>query len=85
MLHFLTVKYDNRAMTIWSPRLAKSDHPIYNRIADALERDIRAGVLVGGSQLPTHRHLARDLGITPVTVTRAYAEATRRGLVETSM
>lgn len=71
-------------MTIWSPRLPDSDAPIYARIADALERDVRAGMLVAGSQLPTHRHLARELGITPVTVTRAYAEAARRGLVESS-
>ncbi|MFP5246815.1 MAG: GntR family transcriptional regulator, partial [Thermoanaerobaculia bacterium] len=66
-------------MTIWSPRLPESADPIYVRIADALERDARAGLLVPGSQLPTHRDLARDLGITAVTVTRAYAEAARRG------
>ena len=71
-------------MTLWSPRLPESCDPIYSRIADALERDVRAGVLVAGSQLPTHRQLAQDLGITPVTVTRAYAEAARRGLVESS-
>lgn len=84
MLHSLTVKYDTLVMTIWSPRLSPSPGPIYGRIADALERDVRAGVLIPGSQLPTHRHLARDLGITSVTVTRAYAEAARRGLVESS-
>lgn len=72
-------------MTIWSPRLPDSDAPIYGRIADALERDVRSGMLIGGSQLPTHRQLARALGITPVTVTRAYAEAARRGLVESSI
>jgi len=69
-------------MTIWSPRLPETPDPIYSRIADALERDIRAGVLVPSSRLPTHRELARNLRITPVTVTRAYAEAMRRGLVE---
>lgn len=71
-------------MTIWSPRLQETPQPIYARIADALERDVRGGLLVGGSQLPTHRQLARVLGITPVTVTRAYAEAARRGLVESA-
>jgi DNA-binding transcriptional MocR family regulator len=71
-------------MTIWSPRLPESPEPIYARIADVLERDIRSGILISGSQLPTHRDLARSLGITPVTVTRAYAEAARRGLVESS-
>ncbi|HUP63201.1 MAG TPA: PLP-dependent aminotransferase family protein [Thermoanaerobaculia bacterium] len=72
-------------MTIWAPRLQKSNDPIYARIADALERDVRKGVLVAGSQLPTHRDLARELGITPVTVTRAYSEAAKRGLVESSI
>lgn len=71
-------------MTLWSPRLHNTAHPIYVRIADAVERDVHAGVLVAGSQLPTHRHLASELGITPVTVTRAYAEAARRGLVESA-
>lgn len=71
-------------MTIWSPALPDSDSPIYVRVADALERDVRAGTLITGSRLPTHRDLARDLGITPVTVTRAYAEAAKRGLVEAS-
>ncbi|HYO75220.1 MAG TPA: PLP-dependent aminotransferase family protein, partial [Thermoanaerobaculia bacterium] len=71
-------------MTLWSPRLPESDGPLYERIADALERDVRTGQLVAGSQLPTHRQLARELGITAVTVTRAYAAAARRGLVESS-
>jgi DNA-binding transcriptional MocR family regulator len=71
-------------MTIWSPRLPETPAPIYERIAEALERDVRGGLLVPGSQLPTHRELARVLGITPVTVTRAYAEAARRGLVEST-
>jgi DNA-binding transcriptional MocR family regulator len=84
VIHSSSVKYDELDMTIWSPRLPDTDQPIYRRIADALERDVRAGMLVGGSQLPTHRDLARLLDITPVTVTRAYAEAARRGLVESS-
>lgn len=84
MLHSYRVKYDTALMTIWSPRLPETPEPIYSRIADALERDVYAGVLMSGSQLPTHRDLAKVLGITPVTVTRAYAEAARRGLVESS-
>jgi len=71
-------------MTIWSPRLPETPQPIYRRIADALEHDVRTGLLVAGSQLPTHRELARSLDITPVTVTRAYGEAARRGLIESS-
>lgn len=89
VLHSHFVKYDTRTMTIWSPKLeslgpAAINTPIYARIADAVERDVRSGLLVDGSQLPTHRELAQLLGITPVTVTRAYAEAARRGLVTSS-
>jgi DNA-binding transcriptional MocR family regulator len=72
-------------MTIWSPRLAAGEGPIYVRIADQLERDVADGVLVAGSRLPTHRELARRLGVTVVTITRAYAEAAERGLVETAV
>lgn len=71
-------------MTLWTPKLHENAEPIYRRIADAIERDVRAGVLVDGSQLPTHRELARILDITAVTVTRAYAEAQRRGVVSSS-
>lgn len=71
-------------MTLWTPALPDGDEAIYRRIADALERDVRSGLLLDGSQLPTHRDLARLLAITPVTVTRAYAEAARRGLVASS-
>jgi DNA-binding transcriptional MocR family regulator len=72
-------------MTIWSPRLTETaGTALYHRIADAVERDVRAGVLIPGSQLPTHRQLAEDLGVTAVTITRAYAEAARRGLVESA-
>jgi DNA-binding transcriptional MocR family regulator len=78
-------KHYNRPMTIWSPRLAQSSEPLYLRIADQLEQDIEAGVLLPGSRLPTQRELARKLGVTVVTVTRAYAEAAQRGLVESTV
>ena len=37
--------------------------------------------LAAGAQLPTHRDLADRLGVTVGTVSRAYAEAARRGLI----
>jgi DNA-binding transcriptional MocR family regulator len=37
---------------------------------------------VRGQQLPTHRALARELDIDLTTVTRAYGEARRRGLLD---
>ncbi len=67
-------------MTIWRPELEENSHPRYVAIADAIARDIRGEVLRAGQRLPTHRELARHLGVTVGTVTRAYAEAKRRGL-----
>jgi DNA-binding transcriptional MocR family regulator len=71
--------------TLWSPNLSAEDGPIYRAIADALERDLRKGILRDGARLPTHRELARRLGITPLTVTRGYQEAARRGLVDSTV
>ncbi len=72
-------------ITNWSPRLQGSASPIYQAIADALERDIESGMIREGQRLPTHRELAASLGLTPLTVTRAYKEAARRGLVQSTV
>src|SRR6218665_213431 len=68
-------------MTIWSPDLRERTGPLYRVIADALAEDRAAGRLAPGARLPTHRELAERLGVTVGTVTRAYAEAEKRGLV----
>ncbi|SDD71314.1 PLP-dependent aminotransferase family protein [Rhodospira trueperi] len=64
----------------WRPRALDPGAPVYRAIADALEEDLSAGRLAPGTRLPTHRALAESLGVTVTTVTRAYAEAGRRGL-----
>jgi DNA-binding transcriptional MocR family regulator len=66
-------------MTIKLPPRGQRSGPIYSAIADAIGREIEAGRLKPGSRLPTQRELARQLGVTLTTVTRAYAEAQRRG------
>lgn len=66
----------------WMPRLAKGAAPLYLAIADMIEADIGQGLLVPGMRLPPQRALADRLGIDFTTVSRAYAEARRRGLVE---
>ncbi|HLG79628.1 MAG TPA: PLP-dependent aminotransferase family protein [Bradyrhizobium sp.] len=66
----------------WVPTVSESQGPLYLRIVAALEGDIAAGRLVRGQQLPTHRALAAALGVDLTTVTRAYGEARRRGLIE---
>lgn len=69
-------------MTIWQPDLTSIDGPRYLAIVDALASDLDHGKLRAGDRLPTHRDLAYRLGITVGTVTRAYAEAERRGLIK---
>lgn len=65
----------------WRPRLPRGAAPLYRAIADALEADVRSGRLAAGDPLPTQRDLAEQLGVNFTTVTRAYAEARRRGLL----
>ena len=68
-------------MTIKLPPRGQRSGPIYQAIADAIGREIETGRLKPGGRLPTQRLLARQLGVTLTTVTRAYAEAQRRGLL----
>src|ERR1700674_42070 len=68
-------------MTIRLPPRGQRSGPIYQAIADQIGREIEAGRMKPGSRLPTQRSLARQLGVTLTTVTRAYEEAQRRGLL----
>ncbi len=68
-------------MTSWTPDLRGRKGPVYLAIAEALAEDAAGGRVPSGARLPTHRELALRLGVTVGTVTRAYAEAARRGLV----
>jgi DNA-binding transcriptional MocR family regulator len=66
----------------WTPTLSDRQGPVYQRIVEALTEDIASGRLHRGQQLPTHRALAKALGVDLTTVTRAYTEARRCGLTE---
>ncbi|HYB10639.1 MAG TPA: PLP-dependent aminotransferase family protein [Alphaproteobacteria bacterium] len=68
-------------MTIWLPDLENNRGPRYLAIAEALQEDLSRGRLQPGVRLPTHRELAYRLGVTVGTVSRAYLEAERRGLI----
>ncbi|MDZ5647557.1 PLP-dependent aminotransferase family protein [Nitrospirillum sp. BR 11828] len=65
----------------WLPDISQRPGPRYRAIAAALRDDIDSGALPIGAKLPTHRDLAWRLGVTVGTVTRAYAEAERGGLI----
>lgn len=65
----------------WVPKLEKEGSR-YKAIVSALENDIVNGTLNPGERLPTHRRLAESLNVALGTVTRAYTEAERNGLVQ---
>lgn len=64
----------------WKPRLDPAG-PRYLALVDAIAEGMATGVLQRGDRLPTQRDLARSLSLNLATVTRAIAEAERRGLV----
>lgn len=66
----------------WSPAISRSGGPLYLAIADAMEADIASGALPAGTRLPSQRALAARLGVDFTTITRAYTEARRRGLID---
>src|SRR6059036_484823 len=68
-------------MTIWRPDLEAHPGPRYLAIVEALAADVSSGALKPAGRMPTHRDLAERLGVTVGTVSRAYAEAARRGRV----
>jgi len=68
-------------MTMWRPTLSNREQPLYLAIANAIAEDISSGKLTDGERLPPQRDLADDLKVALTTVTRAYTEAERRGLV----
>lgn len=71
-----------RRPEFWVPARLSADKPAYIAIADAIHDDLRDGMLKPGDQLPPQRLLAHEIGLNFTTVSRAYAEARHRGLVE---
>jgi DNA-binding transcriptional MocR family regulator len=69
-------------MMSWLPRIESASGPKYRAIAEALREDVRAGRLKPGARLPPQRLLARALGVDLTTVTRAFNEARRLGLID---
>lgn len=68
-------------MSSWRPRL-EGARLKYLGIVEALEADLRAGRVSPGDRLPAQRAVAEALGVDLTTVTRAFNEARRRGLID---
>lgn len=72
----------SRKDVAWLRALDAAGGPIYLQIVEAMEEALATGALRPGDRLPPQRSLAQALGVDLTTVTRAYAEARRRNLLE---
>lgn len=69
----------------WKEEIDRSPNAIYLTLADALALSIRKGVLQEGDKLPPQRTIAKHLGTNLTTITRAFTEARRRGLIDATV
>jgi len=59
----------------------QSRHPIYEQLKNQISRLVLTGTLQPHDQLPSVRTLARDVGINPNTVQKAYQDLEREGII----
>src|SRR5471032_3148414 len=83
---FLTVFIRERFMASlthhWIRKLTESRKPAYLLIPELIEEDLASGRLRPRDRLPGLRDLADELQLNYTTVARAYAEARKRGLLD---
>lgn len=72
-------------VSLWTPQISNDGTPFYRGLADAIAEDIEAGRLRPGERLPPQRRLAELLEVDLTTVSRGYAEAQSRGLIESQI
>lgn len=61
----------------------KDRRPIYEQVAEKLEKLMLLGTLGENEPLPSVRSLAMELSINPNTIQRAYGELERQGYIYT--
>lgn len=61
----------------------KSDLPIYEQIKAQIKEQILSGEILENEFLPSIRQLAKDLGISVITTTRAYSDLESEGFIAT--
>ncbi len=56
--------------------------PVYRQLMDQVKFHVASGLLKPGDELPSTRSLSAELGVNPMTVSKAYSFLEREGLVE---
>lgn len=58
-----------------------SELPIYSQIKEQIKEQIMSGLIPENTTLPSIRQLARDLGVSVITTTKAYNELEIEGFI----
>ena len=56
--------------------------PVYRQLMDQIKFHIASGLLKPGEKLPTTRMLSAELGLNPMTISKAYSFLEMEGIVE---
>jgi len=62
---------------------AADPDPMYKQVTTQLRDAIARGRLVPGTKLPSIREMAEELGLSPITIRRSYADLERGGYIIT--
>lgn len=56
--------------------------PVYRQLMDQIKFHVASGLLKPGEELPSTRSLSSDLGVNPMTISKAYSFLEKEGVVE---
>jgi len=60
----------------------QSDVPVYRQLMEQVKFLITSGQLAPGDELPSTRALSSELGVNPMTISKAYSYLERDGVLE---
>lgn len=61
---------------------AHSGVPVYRQLMDQVKFHVVSGLLKPGDELPSTRALSAELGVNPMTISKAYSYLERDGVIE---
>ncbi len=56
--------------------------PVYRQIMDQIRFHVASGLVKPGDELPSTRSLSSELGVNPMTISKAYSFLEREGVIE---
>ena len=56
--------------------------PVFRQIIEQVRLHVAGGMLVAGEELPSTRQLSQELGVNPMTVSKAFSLLEAEGLVD---